>query len=137
MREEIKTLIERSYTAIDNKDKNLSSQLLDKAFSLATSKEEEREIAVYVRKMLKRNIKRSDVDIKKLLANVRDAVSMSYISSHYFGKERSWLSQRINGNKVNGKQVAFTSEELSTLSKSLANIGNNLISVASEIHQSI
>ncbi len=137
MRAEIKTLIESSYTAIDSKDQNLSSQLLDKAFSLATSKEEEREIAVYVRNMLRRNIKRSDVNVKELLANVRDVVSMSYISTHYFGKERSWLSQRINGNKVNGKQVAFTSEELDTLSKSLASIGNNLISVASEIHQSI
>ena len=42
--------------------------------------------------------------IKKKLGNVPDAISMSYIAKNYFGKTKTWLYQRLNGNKVNGRE---------------------------------
>lgn len=137
MKEEIRRNLEESYAVINDKDPNLSTKLLDEAFAMANTPEEEREAALYVRTMLKRGRKRDDVDISSLLADVRDAVSMSYISQRFFGKERSWLSQRLNGSIVNGKPAAFTTEELKMLSDSFKTLGSKMISVSSEIHKSI
>ena len=45
------------------------------------------------------------------LGEIASAVSLSYIANTYFGKSRSWLYQRLNGHKVNGKQAQFNPEE--------------------------
>lgn len=45
------------------------------------------------------------------LGEIAHAVSISYIANKYFGKSRSWLYQRLNGHKVNGKQAQFSPDE--------------------------
>lgn len=70
--------------------------------------------------------KRTDVDVKGMLGDLSDVLSLSYIAQHYFQKDRSWLAQRINGNIVNGKPCAFTDDELSMLKLALNDIKNKL-----------
>ncbi|NLX66593.1 MAG: DUF5053 domain-containing protein [Bacteroidales bacterium] len=51
---------------------------------------------------------------------------MSYIAKNYFNKTKSWLSQRINGNEVNGKPVQFTPEEIDTLNGAISDLSQKL-----------
>lgn len=51
---------------------------------------------------------------------------MSYIAKNYFNKTKSWLSQRINGNDVNGKPARFTPEEIDTLNKAFSDLSQKL-----------
>jgi hypothetical protein len=61
------------------------------------------------------------------------AISVSYLSKNYFKKTPQWFYQRLNGNKVNGKEAHFTSNELQTLSIALKEIGQKLSASASVI----
>lgn len=51
---------------------------------------------------------------------------MSYIAKNYFNKTKSWLSQRINGNDVNGRPARFTPEEIDTLNKAFSDLSQKL-----------
>ena len=64
--------------------------------------------------------------IKKKLGNVSDAISMSYIAKNYFGKTKTWLYQRLNGNKVNGREARFTETEARQLQEALHDLGHRL-----------
>ena len=64
--------------------------------------------------------------IKEKLAMVLPIVSVSYLAKTYFGKTPQWFYQRLNGNIVNGKQAAFSTEELKKLTFALEDIGNKL-----------
>ena len=67
--------------------------------------------------------------IKEKLGNVPDAISMSYIAKNYFGKTKTWLYQRLNGNKVNGKEARFTETEARQLQNALHDLGRRLSSI--------
>ena len=67
-----------------------------------------------------------ETKIKIQLLDVANIVSLSYISKEYFHKTRAWLYQKINGNKVNGKEARFTSEEINTLNFALQDIGKKI-----------
>lgn len=69
-------------------------------------------------------------EIRRKLGKIPDMVSMSYIASHYFGKSRTWLYQRINGNIIHGKPAQFTKDELEKLNDALKDIGQELGSVS-------
>lgn len=43
--------------------------------------------------------------LSQQLGEVSDMLSMSYVARAYFGKSRSWISQRLHGYNVNGKPV--------------------------------
>ena len=64
--------------------------------------------------------------VKEQLGEITQFVSMSYIAKNYFNKTKSWLSQRINGNEVNGKPVQFTPEEIDTLNGAIADLSRKL-----------
>lgn len=64
--------------------------------------------------------------LRDKMKEVLPAISISYIARKYFGKSSSWFYQRLNGNKVNGKEATFTPNELSTLSAALNDIGKKL-----------
>lgn len=64
--------------------------------------------------------------IRKALGDILPAISVAYIARVYFGKSRSWLTQRINGSLVNGKPAAFTSEERETMRQALRDLSNKL-----------
>ena len=65
-------------------------------------------------------------DVRQRLGDIPQAINMSYIAAHYFGKSRTWLYQRINGNNVNGKQAFFTKAERRQLQEALHDIGKML-----------
>lgn len=52
-----------------------------------------------------------DIKLALELGDVANAISLSYIAKAYFGKSKTWLYQRLNGNRVNGKPAQFTEEE--------------------------
>lgn len=74
-----------------------------------------------------------DDTLRLALNNIYDAISWSYIAKHYFGKSRSWLSQRINGLKIHNKEVQFTPEEKKILIQALLDLGTNIKETAQVI----
>lgn len=56
-------------------------------------------------------VKCEDFDAKKHVEDIEEFLNFSAIAKEYFGKDRTWLHQRINGSIVNGKKAAFTEEE--------------------------
>jgi hypothetical protein len=71
--------------------------------------------------------------LRDRMKEVLPAISVSYIARKYFGKSASWFYQRLNGNKVNGKEAAFTPNELSTLSAALNDIGKKLSAMSAAL----
>ena len=67
--------------------------------------------------------------IRQQLGEVPEILSMSYIAKTYFGKSRTQLYQRINGNKVNGKPAYFTRSERKQLQDALQDIGKKLSAI--------
>lgn len=74
------------------------------------------------RKAEKRAGKLYDDVLRNYLQDIYQAVSWSYIAQHYFGKSRSWLSQRINSMKVHDKSVEFTDSEKKILLHALLDL---------------
>lgn len=68
-------------------------------------------------------------DTREQLGEITDFINLSYVANHYFGKSRTWLYQRINGNKVNGKTAFFTRVERKQLVDSLHDIGKQLLAI--------
>ncbi len=77
--------------------------------------------------------KRTDINMKEKLAEIQEVISLSYIAKHYFGKDKSWLYQRINGTLVNGKPAAFTNQELAILSDALRDISAKIAATSGSI----
>lgn len=99
-------------------------------------KEEKKEAGSYLLEAMKRR-RRPDVDVKAMLSEISDALSLSYIAKQYFGKDKSWIYQRMNNATVNGKTVYFTNDELKTLADSLGDLSNRLSAISSIIHRSL
>lgn len=112
-------------------------KLFEQVRTLATTPEERKEAGFYLREQMRIRRKRPDVDVKKIVQEAQDVVSLSYIAKRYFNKDRSWLYQRINGTLVNGKPAAFTEQELTILADSLKNIGLKLSDISKSINQSL
>ena len=69
-------------------------------------------------------------EIHLQLLDIKEIVSLSYISKNYFKKTRSWLHHKINGNIKNGKPCAFTKEELTILNFALQDISKKIGAIA-------
>lgn len=101
-------------------------QLFEEIKAMAVTEEENAAIDEFV----KRNLDQIEEDINTMeqiavriqLEEVLEVVNLTYIARKYFGKSRSWLSQRVNGCSVNGKKATFTQEEIGTLNQALADI---------------
>lgn len=74
-----------------------------------------------------------ELTMAQRMGEMAHVVSMSYVARKYFGKTRAWLSQKMNGNVVNGKPAAFTSEERAVLKAALADISEVLGSVSASL----
>lgn len=71
---------------------------------------------------------RIDEDIiREKIKNILPVISLSYIAKTYFGKTKSWIYQRVNGNLVNGKPAKFTDEEKEILNSALKDIADLLM----------
>jgi hypothetical protein len=126
MEEKIKELKRRFYSAEQS-----DLALIDKEMeALASENPEEfakamldaaRETAEEAHKLL----------IRQKLEKVLPIVSVSYLAKTYFDKTPQWFYQRLNGNIVNGKPAAFSTDELKKLTFALEDIGNKLKQSAS------
>lgn len=67
--------------------------------------------------------------IREKMGDLDQAVSFAYIAKNYFGKSYSWLIQRLNGSKVNGKEAHFNKEEVMQLQSALNDLGRKLSSI--------
>lgn len=67
-----------------------------------------------------------ELTMAEQMGEVTQMVSMAYIARTYFGKSRSWLAHKLNGNIVNGKAASFTDEERATLKHALADMAGKL-----------
>ena len=82
-------------------------------------------------------LKKIDEDIEELKADrIREkigeldkAISFAYIAKHYFGKSQSWLTQRLNGSRVNGKEARFKKSEVMQLEEAIHDLGRKLSSL--------
>ena len=68
--------------------------------------------------------------IQMKLKEIKEIVSLAYISKKYFNKDRSWIHQKINGNLKNGKPAKFSAEEIETFNFALQDISKKIGSVA-------
>lgn len=60
--------------------------------------------------------------VKDILADITPFVSLSEVSSSYYGKGRSWLWNKINENNINGVRYHLNREEVDTLADILDNL---------------
>lgn len=72
----------------------------------------------------------NELSLLEQLNKVSNIVSLSYIAKHYFGKSKSWFSQRMHGHLVNGKEAGFTPDEIHTLNMALQDISKTLGSIS-------
>ena len=64
--------------------------------------------------------------LREQLGPLAEALNLSYIARTYFGKSRSWLSQRLNGHTVHGRQAMLTEDERETLNYALHDIQSQI-----------
>lgn len=95
------------------------------------SKEELEEFGLCIEAGARETINQSEKliqehNFKETLMDIMPAVTWSYIAEQYFGKSRSWFSQRMNGYHVNNKEATFTTEEIQILKNALLDLSNRL-----------
>ncbi|AOW18469.1 hypothetical protein LPB03_13835 [Polaribacter vadi] len=64
--------------------------------------------------------------MKSLMWDIIVDISWANISKKYFGKSRSWLSQKMNGLDGNGSNTEFTEEEQQNLKEALYDLSNRI-----------
>lgn len=87
---------------------NILKSIDPKAFAVAVG---------YMAKNTEQKVK--ELTMAEKLGEITDMVSMAYIAKAYFGKSRSWLAHKMNGNIVNGKTSQFSPDELAILRTAL------------------
>lgn len=122
MNPSLKNVIDK-IAVIPNLSATETDNLIQEAFSLAKTTQEKQEAGAYLRIAISRR-KRPDIDVKNILGETTEMLNLSYIARRYFGKDRTWLYQRLNRSVVNGKPAAFTEAELQTLSDALNKISH-------------
>ena len=60
-------------------------------------------------------------------------INASYIAQHFFGKSKSWFSQKLNNHVKNGTPIEFTSAEIETLRNALYTISIELQEAADNL----
>lgn len=74
------------------------------------------------------------INIRNILgAEMLDRINCADIAERYFHRSRSWFTQRLNNNIVNGNPVSFTAEELLTLRCALKGLAIDITKFTSQI----
>lgn len=79
-------------------------------------------------------MKCEDFNAKEYIKDIEDVLNFSAIAKEYFGKDRAWLHQRINGSIVNGKKAAFTEEEKKIFVQALQDVCARISDSITTIH---
>ncbi len=109
-----------------------TDEMMAQAFAMAKSPEERREAGAYLTDAINKR-KRPDINVKGLLGDTVEALNLSYIAKRYFNKDRTWLYQRLNNAKVNGKPAAFSEAEIKRLSDSLDELSNKIHQISVQL----
>lgn len=134
MNKDLKQKIDEVVANMGNQD--LSDKLMAEAFALALTPEDKKEAGQYlVQAMNKR--KRPDVEVRNMLGEIADALSLSYLAKRYFEKDKTWLYHRLNNSYVNGKPASFSQQELIILADSLKDLSSKLSDISSNIANSL
>ena len=67
------------------------------------------------------------------LGALPDYISMAYLAQRFFGRSRSWLHNKLNGNLANGKPMALNEKELADLKNALKTLSNEINEVAAQL----
>ncbi len=70
-------------------------------------------------------------DLKE--GDIMRVLNASYIAERFFGKSRSWFSQKLNHNVKNGIPAMFTPSEVETLRNALYTISIELQEIADDL----
>ena len=143
MKQKVKDLIDKIVDTIPDivtpEGKEKQDRLFAEAVALTTTKEEKKEAGQYLMMAMKerRNRKtyRPDIDTKEMMKELSPALSMAYIAKTYFGKDKSWLYQRLYNTDVNGKPASFTQDELKILADSIGDLSKRLSALSVAIHR--
>lgn len=84
------------------------------------------------------NERHQDNPILSKIQDLRDGdimrvLNASYIAERFFGKSKSWFSQKLNNHIKNGAPAEFTPEELETLRNALYTISIELQEIADDL----
>ncbi|RAV31076.1 DUF5053 domain-containing protein [Sinomicrobium soli] len=71
--------------------------------------------------------------VKNVLSDILLSVKWAHISTHYFGKSRSWFSQRLNGYDGNNTESGFSDNDRATLKKALYDLSERIRFCADKI----
>ncbi len=115
MIDKVKALAVQNRAAKSEEDKAEVRRQMD-----ALKESDPKAFAVAVGYMAKKTEERvKELTMAEKFGEVTSMLSMAYIAKAYFGKSRSWLDHKLNGDNVYGKTVSFTTEELVTLRSAL------------------
>lgn len=73
------------------------------------------------------------VSVSKALEDIVLSVKWAHISMDYFGKSRSWFSQKLNGYDGNRKENDFSDEERETLKNALFDLSERIRRTAQKL----
>ncbi len=76
---------------------------------------------------------RQEESIKSKMYDIIVDISWAQISQKYFGKSRSWLSQKFTGINGNGTPTEFTAKEQEILKGALVDLSNRIRACAEKI----
>ena len=110
------------------------NNIISRHNKMLLSAEEKEQYAIAVALGVENYLKVVDEDIEELrsatirrkMGELDKAISFAYIAKNYFGKSQSWLLQRLNGSKVNGKEARFNKSELLQLQDAIHDLGKKL-----------
>lgn len=143
--EEIKRKIREWFdydlAAKTNEEKNKGKEMYRKLSDDLTL-EERRFAGQYLREYLRERAsvrkynaaKCEDFNAKKYIRDIEGLINFSAISKEYFGKDKTWLYQRIKGSTVNGKKAAFTEEEKRIFIQALQDVSVRISDSINSIH---
>jgi len=112
---QLEQLIEKAANQLTDEQKEQFKPLLDARSNDALHRA--REVVAGVRLALK-------------LEPVTDYISVAYLSRRFFGKSRSWLHNRLQGYKNNGKPDTLSGDEINTLQNALLTLSDEIKTTA-------
>ena len=66
-------------------------------------------------------------------SDIMRVLNATYISERFFGKSKSWFSQKLNNHIKNGEPTLFTKDELETLRNALYTISLEIQEIADDL----
>ena len=82
--------------------------------------------------------KHKDDPILSKMENLKESdimrvLNATYIAERFFGKSKSWFSQKLNNHIKNGEPASFTENEVETLRNALYTISLEIQEIADEL----